>query len=337
MGIKDFYKVFADGIVTIPGLPKDKLFAVDAAGEIWRAGVMTQSNLSDYESILYSVCSRMKRGSIWVFDRTNVHKTHEHEIRKERRRVAEERKDKIQDVLDVHTDGLLQDALSVSLVEDLNEINLNADEYIESNQFHIENGIVNSIFHEEETGVPSSPEEELLAEDVIVKKIESLEKQTFRPNSEHFRRARRIIQDCGHMAITAPIDMEAEAYCAYLNKTGQVDYVFTIDSDVFAFGAVSVIRRTQKQVFQCLTMDDILKQMPEGYQTYSDFIDLCVCLGCDFCPRIRGVGQKTCMKVTKTRDSLPLWVFSKRKWTEAHHKAKAIFQENIPTSLPTDE
>jgi 5'-3' exonuclease len=327
MGIKDFYKVFADSLVTIPGIPKDKRLAVDSAGEIWRAGVVTQHDLLEYDRIIYMICRQMKQGSIWVFDRMNIHKQNEHEIRQERRRVALERRENLLDEFEemtVQLNNVSLDIVETLHNEEVRDFHLTADEYIEPHEIkETEIAIMENMFSED----IAIPDNGVTVEQGIQDKIIALEKQTFKPQSYHFERAKRIIEECKHIIITAPPNIEAEAYCAYLNLTGQVDYVFTIDSDVFAFGALNVIRRTQKREFQQMNFNDILRQMPEGYRKYSDFVDLCVSLGCDFCPRIRGVGAKTCMKVTKSRNSLPLWVFSKSKWTEEHYKAKEIFEE----------
>src|SRR3989304_102219 len=93
----------------------------------------------------------------------------------------------------------------------------------------------------------------------------------------------RLKQLLNHIYIPyydAPIETEAEAYCAYLNSSGIVDHVLSEDSDCIPYGAISWLKNynnsgTVMQI-DCQLFAQTLGFMKE------DMIDYCIMLGTDY-------------------------------------------------------
>lgn len=83
-------------------------------------------------------------------------------------------------------------------------------------------------------------------------------------------------------------DNEAEALCAEMCKRGDVDYAWSEDMDSLAFGAPNMLRGNKSLIEISLE-----KALSSLQLTHYQFIDLCILLGCDYCPTIKGVGQVT--------------------------------------------
>ncbi|OQS55703.1 FEN1 [Ecytonucleospora hepatopenaei] len=107
------------------------------------------------------------------------------------------------------------------------------------------------------------------------------------------------ISDCMHLLellcipfITAP--SEAEAYCAYLNKTNYVDAVATEDMDTLCFGANVLLRNFNASKSKNLAIDEynLNAALKELNLTMEEFIDMCIMLGCDYSGTIKGIGPK---------------------------------------------
>ena len=76
---------------------------------------------------------------------------------------------------------------------------------------------------------------------------------------------------------------EAETMCAFLQHKGIVDYVYTDDSDAFALGCKNVLRNFKYGRFDQVNMDVVLTELD---LTMTQFVDMCILCGCDYCPSI---------------------------------------------------
>ncbi|OMJ85442.1 hypothetical protein SteCoe_13285 [Stentor coeruleus] len=103
---------------------------------------------------------------------------------------------------------------------------------------------------------------------------------------ESIRDAKMLLKYLGQRWVDA--DNEAEALCAQMCKSGVVDYAWSEDMDSLAFGAPKMLRGNKS-----LTEISLEKVLSSLQLTHNQFIDLCILLGCDYCPTIKGVGQVT--------------------------------------------
>ncbi len=88
---------------------------------------------------------------------------------------------------------------------------------------------------------------------------------------------------------------EAEKECAYLQKTGQVDYILTEDTDSLPFGGNKIIF-SKNGIYELCDLRLILENF--GI-TFESFVDLCILCGCDYTGTIPKVGPVSALKLIK--------------------------------------
>lgn len=88
---------------------------------------------------------------------------------------------------------------------------------------------------------------------------------------------------------TIKAKQEADAQCAYLSKAKLVDSIASEDMDLLTFGTEILLRDINKDKIVKYTLSKILAELKISYL---QFVDLCILLGCDYCPTIEGIGPK---------------------------------------------
>jgi flap endonuclease-1 len=94
---------------------------------------------------------------------------------------------------------------------------------------------------------------------------------------------------------------EADSQCALLSKQNLIDGVASEDMDLLTFGTEKLLRNINGKRIIEITLSKILL---ETNMTYDQFIDLCIMLGCDYCPTIEGVGMIKAYELIKKYGSL---------------------------------
>jgi flap endonuclease-1 len=131
-------------------------------------------------------------------------------------------------------------------------------------------------------------------------KIQKLEKIAYQLEDYIYTDTKRLLTRMGISWIVAP--EEGEAYCSYLTKKGDYDFVLSMDADCFMFGAKQIIRPTKEgkdKVFYLYNRNEIMSQLEINND---ELLDVGICLGTDFSEKIRGVGPKTVIKKVKAGD-----------------------------------
>lgn len=110
---------------------------------------------------------------------------------------------------------------------------------------------------------------------------------------------KRLIELMGVQVLTANYD--GEALCASLNKEGQVDFVLSNDSDVFMFGAETVLCKftpyggylvNRQELLECLDLSE------------AEFLKACIVSGTDFNENMKGVRFTTAVKNRVKRNTI---------------------------------
>jgi hypothetical protein len=132
--------------------------------------------------------------------------------------------------------------------------------------------------------------------------IHSLEKQAFSLPVEMIHDVKLILNFLKIKYIEAPQRFEGEAIASYLNEIGQVDAVYSGDTDPIAYGAKVMWRRNprDKEIYE-YTIEDILTQISTANENISkpkfdDFLRAAMSLGTDACEKSPGIGAKTVLK-----------------------------------------
>jgi len=144
----------------------------------------------------------------------------------------------------------------------------------------------------------SAADPNLKSKEEITARLKSLLGQDTTVNKDDSKILMDVLKNIGIPVITAP--GEAEKHCAYLNKHGYCDYVFTSDSDALCFGAENLINKIIKEnnetFLQTVRIKDVLTHLDISFET---FIDLCIMSGCDYNTNMKGVAVGTSYKLLK--------------------------------------
>ena len=133
------------------------------------------------------------------------------------------------------------------------------------------------------------------------------ETRKYKLNSEHVNDIKKLLDLMGIMYITAPEEVEAEKYGAWLTKHGLYDYMLSGDSDVLLFGG-NLLRikleftkngKTKKTIYKKYILQDILNDLEMKYE---DFVKMGILMGTDYNSKQPGVGAARIMQKYKNYD-----------------------------------
>ena len=96
---------------------------------------------------------------------------------------------------------------------------------------------------------------------------------------------------------------EAETLCAKLCRCGMVHGCMSEDMDILPNGGKKFIKNfnSNKNTIKEFDLDIILTSMDI---TYEQFIDICILCGCDYCPKISGIGPMNAYKLIKKHNCI---------------------------------
>lgn len=134
--------------------------------------------------------------------------------------------------------------------------------------------------------------------------IEKFSRRTVRVTREHNAECQRLLTLMGVPWIIAPT--EAEAQCAVLARGGKVYAAASEDMDTLTFDTPVLLRHLtfseqRKEPIQEIFLDKVLAGLE---MDRTQFIDLCILLGCDYLDPIKGVGPSTALKLIREHKTL---------------------------------
>ena len=93
---------------------------------------------------------------------------------------------------------------------------------------------------------------------------------------------------------------EADAQLAFLSLRGHIDAVISIDSDLLTFGVRRLLtkygaggRKGVGQMVELAQLGECRHPLNLSSLDSAQFVSLCVLMGCDYLPKIKGMGPKT--------------------------------------------
>jgi len=101
-------------------------------------------------------------------------------------------------------------------------------------------------------------------------------------------------------------ESEAEAQCAQMAQAGLVHAVATEDMDALTFRATSLLRRLTMPEARKLPVQEINygKMMQMLDLNHDEFVDLCILMGCDYVPSIKGIGPKKAIELIRKHKNI---------------------------------
>ncbi|KAF7768339.1 hypothetical protein Agabi119p4_7582 [Agaricus bisporus var. burnettii] len=183
----------------------------------------------------------------------------------------------------------------------------------------LKKGVLSKRFERREE---AKEEGEEAKETGTVEEVDKLSRRTVKVTKEHNAECIRLLKLMGIPVVVAP--SEAEAQCAELARGGKVYAAGSEDMDTLTFNAPILYRHltfseAKKQPISEINLEAALKGLE---MNMSQFIDLCILLGCDYLEPIRGVGPKSALKLIREYGSLGKIIAHLRE-KEADKKAAA--------------
>ncbi|RPD62520.1 PIN domain-like protein [Lentinus tigrinus ALCF2SS1-7] len=134
--------------------------------------------------------------------------------------------------------------------------------------------------------------------------MDRFSRRTVKVTREHNEECRKLLTLMGIPFVVAP--SEAEAQCAELARGGKVYAAGSEDMDTLTFGAPILLRHLTFSEARKTPISEInLQKALEGLEMdMSQFIDLCILLGCDYLEPIKGIGPKTALKLIREHGTL---------------------------------
>ncbi|OMH80517.1 Flap endonuclease 1 [Zancudomyces culisetae] len=137
-----------------------------------------------------------------------------------------------------------------------------------------------------------------------VDEINKFVRRSVKVTQKHNEECQRLLRYMGVPFVIAK--SEAEAQCAELAKNGVVWAVGSEDMDTLMFKAPVLLRRltfseARKLPILEFNLEKILEQLG---LSYTEFVDLGILLGCDYCDTIRNVGPKTGLQLLQKHRSI---------------------------------
>ncbi|KAG8798353.1 Elongation of fatty acids protein 2 [Serendipita sp. 398] len=152
--------------------------------------------------------------------------------------------------------------------------------------------------------------------------VDKFSRRQVRVTREHNEECRKLLGLMGIPVVVAP--GEAEAQCAELARGGQVYAAGSEDMDTLTFNTPILLRHlTFSEARKEPILEVTLPAVLEGLEMdLSQFIELCILLGCDYLEPIRGVGPKSALKLLREHGSLSEVVEHLRERQAANEEAQ---------------
>ncbi|EXJ88677.1 flap endonuclease 1 [Capronia coronata CBS 617.96] len=150
----------------------------------------------------------------------------------------------------------------------------------------------------------ASEQAEEAKETGTAEEVEKFSRRTVRVTREHNEECRKLLKLMGIPYIIAPT--EAEAQCAVLARAGKVYAAASEDMDTLCFDSPILLRHLtfseqRKEPIQEIHLDKTLAGLG---MDRTQFIDLCILLGCDYVDPIPKIGPNTALKLIREHGTL---------------------------------
>jgi len=134
--------------------------------------------------------------------------------------------------------------------------------------------------------------------------VDKQERRLVKVTKEHVSDCKRLLELMGIPFVEA--ESEAEAQCAQMAGAGLVHCVATEDMDALTFKSKTLLRRltmpeARKLPVQEISYDKMMKLLDLDHE---QFIDLCILMGCDYVPSIKGIGPKKSFELIKKHKNI---------------------------------
>ena len=132
--------------------------------------------------------------------------------------------------------------------------------------------------------------------DEILNEIEKINRKIINIKSIHIQCAKKLFNLFGISYVES--NSEAETLLAYMNKNKIIDACITEDMDILTSGGKIFLKNfsAEKNTVDEYCLEGILETLE---LSHTEFIDVCILSGCDYTPKISGMGSISAYKLIK--------------------------------------
>ena len=129
-------------------------------------------------------------------------------------------------------------------------------------------------------------------------------KNSFTLSKKHIDEVKHILNLFGIPIIESLT--EADPLCSYLAKKKEIYGVSSEDMDILTFGSPILIRGLSgSKNIKEINLEIVLNKLKLNQ---NEFIDLCILLGCDYCPTIPKIGKKRALDIIQKYKSIDIFL-----------------------------
>ena len=152
----------------------------------------------------------------------------------------------------------------------------------------------NELVRRRELKEKAEDQKEKAEEEGKLEEAKMMAGRTIKVTQDMANDAKKLIKLMGLPVVEAA--SEAEAQCAFLVKAGKAYATATEDMDALTFGSNKLIRgfNSKKEPVTEIDLQIVLKEFGINMD---QFIDMCILCGCDYTPRIEGIGPIKAFKL----------------------------------------
>jgi len=182
----------------------------------------------------------------------------------------------------------------------------------------------------------------------LIDSVQKLQRQCFRVTAQMRSDVRSLLEALGICYVVAP--GEAERCLAHMMRSGAVEIAFTEDVDVLVCGSPSYLKNAASLMYETEAPSSIegrkiaehvnLQKVLEGLQiSYEGLLTMSVMAGCDFAPKLKGLGPATAWKLVKRCSEDVDVCFDGLKaedqvWRERYKRAVTLLRYDKEAILP---
>jgi len=171
-------------------------------------------------------------------------------------------------------------------------------------------------------------------EEDLKEERENIDKKIIYVKHEHIEAAKKLFDLMGIGYIHAPC--EAESLLAVLCQQNLIDGCISEDSDILANGGNLFLRNLspEKNNIEEYCLEGILQSLELNQD---EFIDMCILCGCDYLPKINGLGPISAHKLILKYKTIEKFMINNSKYIIPenfdYRKARYLFKNPVDLSL----
>lgn len=167
-----------------------------------------------------------------------------------------------------------------------------------------------AVEHEIATSADSSEKAELRKQLAVIRQEEKrLTQSVVRPTRHHYDHVWLALKGMKNVSVCQSRH-DGEAGCVALAKSGKVALCISTDTDLLAYGAPFCMLEFETAKDRMGTVFSLQEVLSAMSMTYETFVEFCILCGCDFTPKLAGIGNAKAETIIRKHGSIERYIAS---------------------------